>query len=426
METLYLVLYWLVMASAIIYVGWYLLAIGSAVIVIFNTSKWEVDITDPTKKSKAVVRKIEPFEIMVITKGGKPDFPIIDKNEQRLTVVGLHGDGSGITSEKKGQWKVERLEEKDAQGKDVEYPDVIQSKWGFFSPLFVFRWIVFYFTQRHVVRVWFPCFIWGFYELYSPHIMTFVRARSKKLNKTDSPEGGTNTRPSLVVIDESFDSTMEMVQDKTDHLLYISPIRLISDTIPTRDGFSLRADVTIIIEVDDLFQITSWKDWSPQLRSVVNNSTAKVFRSGGIDEVYATKTGKEDILQETIKDQLTSVGAIVKGKVLIEELGFKFVGITLNDLIPADEDSKKEMERVMAIVPEGRKNAEVAGMMLKKQIEQLKKADAETKNSLASLTAAQKSGGKIDWIISNGGSSKNSETDNAILAFLKRIENKKP
>lgn len=416
METLYFLLYWVVVVALVMYGASLLIALIASLAVVIKAEAWEVDPKDPLNKEKLkkVIRKVEPFEILIITKGGKPVFPIIDMNEKRLTVEGLRDSQEGIDNEKPGQWKVIEL------GKDDPYPQIIQSKWGWLSPLFIFRKLVFNVTQRHVVRVMFPFFIAGFYELYSPHIMTFVRARAKQIEK----------RATMTILeDQTFESQFEMVQDQTDHLLYISPMRFITNTMPTQDGFSLRADVTIMVKVVDPFQIVSLKDWSQQLVSAVDNALSQVFRTGSLDTVYAVKDKeKVNLIQETVKKQLTQKGKIIKKVSLMEYLGFEYLGISLNDLIPADEHAKKEIERIMAVLTEGRKNAEVAGLLLNSQITELGKATDEVRSSIAAITAAQNSKGKIDWIMTQGGKSPNGrseDTDKAILAFLRRIENSK-
>ncbi|KKS83232.1 MAG: hypothetical protein UV60_C0047G0007 [Parcubacteria group bacterium GW2011_GWA2_43_11] len=207
MATGYFLLYWSLFIVVGVYLSAMVIAFVTALIVVINTGKWEVNTSDPMLKTKGILRKVEPFEILAITRGGKPAFPIVDKNEQRLTFEGLKGDGSGISSEKPGQWKVVKLPDGD------EYPEIIQSVWGAFSPLYVFRTIVYSFTQRHVVRVLFPFFIAGFYELYAPHIMKFVRARAEKLNEKEKEER--IEKGSMIVLDQVFESTMQIVQDST-------------------------------------------------------------------------------------------------------------------------------------------------------------------------------------------------------------------
>lgn len=421
MGTVYFLLYWTIAVVLISYVTSIIIALIATAIVVAQAEMWEVDTTDPMNKTRKVIRRVEPFEIIVVTKGGKPIFPVIDMNEKRLTVKGLIDSDGGLDNEKPGQWKVIQLPEKDANGNKVNYPEIIQSRWGWLSPLYIFRKLVFSFTQRHVVRVLFPFFIAGFYELYSPHTMKFVRARAKKEDQTKVGRG------SMVVLDDVYESQFQIVQDSTDHLLYISPMRFITNTMPTKDGFSLRADVTIMVKVIDPFQIVSLKDWSQQLVSAVDNALSQVFRTGSLDTVYAVSDPtKVNLIQQMVKEQLTEVDKVIKDVSLMEYLGFEFVGITLNDLIPADAHAKTEIERIMAILTEGRKNAESAGLLLQEQVARLTGVSKETIDALASITAAQNSKGKIDWIMNTGGgSSDRGETDKAMLAFLKRIENKK-
>jgi antitoxin (DNA-binding transcriptional repressor) of toxin-antitoxin stability system len=130
METLYFLLYWVVVVALVMYGASLLIALIASLAVVIKAEAWEVDPKDPLNKEKLkkVIRKVEPFEILIITKGGKPVFPIIDMNEKRLTVEGLRDSQEGIDNEKPGQWKVIEL------GKDDPYPQIIQSKWGWLSP----------------------------------------------------------------------------------------------------------------------------------------------------------------------------------------------------------------------------------------------------------------------------------------------------
>jgi antitoxin (DNA-binding transcriptional repressor) of toxin-antitoxin stability system len=420
METVYFILYWLVVGPFFLYITTMVFALLAVLVVVVQAEAWEVDPIDPLnkKKAKKVIRRVEPFEILVVTKGGKPVFPIIDMNENRLTVAG-YVDGSGcLNNEQTGQWKVKELDTHDTNGSRIKYPEIIQSEWGWLDPIYVFRKLVFILTQRHVVRVMVPFFIAGFYELYSPHIMPYTRARAKKADGTKIKEG------TMVVLDEVFESNYQVVSDKSDHLKYISPMRFITNTMPTKDGFSLRADVTLIVKVEDIFKIVSLKDWSEQLQSAVDNALSQVFRTGTLDTVYAVSDeGKVNFIQDKIKEQLIQPSKVVEGKSFISYLGFVLEGVTLNDLIPADKHAKDEIERIMSIQTEGRKTAIAAGKLIEKQVAKLKETDAQTRSSLASITAAQKAGGKIDWIMNQGGSERG-DTDKAILTFLKRINEK--
>lgn len=412
------VVYLLVAVALSLYGLYVLISLVAATIVIVSAKTWEVDPKDPTLKGgKGVIRQLEPFDFVAVGKAGSPVFPVVRQTAARLSMFGLQTDG-GLEKNNVKHWDVIKVRDEDDESgaEKQEYKPHIQSPFGWLDPIFIFRKIVYEVTGRHVVRVWLPFFLFGFYELYAPVTMTFVRARAKTISSGDVEARA--TRPSMKVLDVVDDSTMEIVEDVTDHVLYEFPLRVITDTMPTRDGYSLRSDVTLVLRLKNLHKVVSWKDWSSQIRSVVADTSGRYFRKGTLDMVYASSEEGTETLQKEIKTALTDgkkytfkiekytfkteKGGAEEKEVKIsvmEALGFECLNVMLNDLIPGDKNSKQKIEEIMSIVAEGRSRASAAGALIKAQAEALNGVDSQTKSTLSTLTAAQNSKGKIDFII---------------------------
>jgi hypothetical protein len=358
---------------------------------------WTVDETDPDseKGKKGILRKIEAFDMLVIARAGDPKWLALQPTSHRITVHGARGS-SGFDMEEDADWMIEYVPTNEP------LPETIISEWGYLSPIYTLRKVIYALTGRHVVRIWFPFVFTGVFELYAPISTMFSRGRAKGIDK----------RPSMRVLGEPDaykNCEVEMVQDRTDHVLWQFPIRIITATIPTTSGLSFRADFTCVFELFNLLRLVSWKEWSSQIISTTSDAASKYFRPGAIEDVYATNATGVDVLQELIRKRLSDGNTYcfreVGGKKMsiLDVFGLKLLNVTLNDLVPADQTTEDKVNEIMSIVPEGKRRAEVSGLNLTAQVDALRDVDATTAANLGTITAAQKIGKEATFIIGAGG-----------------------
>jgi len=406
------------------YLVWYLFALVAGVWVSLRCDDYTVDSADPVSKENMnrFVRKVKPMELLVVGKGDKLVYPVLTGN-QRITLQGLR-DGS-LRSDVPEDWEVV-----DVQGNNP-MPSPIQHRWGFMSPLFVYRSMVYWWTGRHVVRVRFPGFFWGFYESHAPLTTQFIRARARKRNE----EALANNRAGFYVVDQpSENADFQTVSDVSDHFLWQFELPILTFSFPTRNGFSIVAFVTLYLQVVDLHKLVQWRNWSELLRSTVSDAASVHIRAGELEEVYASRKRTENAgndervreLQGIVERYLKNTEGVrpfasrngVQMSVL-EVLGLELRSVMLNDLLPENLKTEEEIRRILSIELEGNKKAGAAGAMIKAQVDALSGVDADVRQHLAAITAAQnagKNGGKLDYVMSTGGGS----LDQALLLKLLR------
>lgn len=388
----YVLLYWSVLMVFCGYVLIYLAALISPFIIFSSMSFWQVSLKDAEKK-KGIVRDMGPFDIVVVGRGGRPAFPVFTPSAQHLTFKGLQGGEPGMRTTTLDDWKMIRAPQK-------EYKDVIQSRYGWFSPLFVFRKLTFLVTGKHVVRVRAPFFIIGLFDFYEPITSRFTRAKTLKSYSKEE-------RPSMTTVDEVEVVNKMIVTDTSDHILWEFALTTISSDFATKDGYSLHVQVTLVLRVDNVYTIVSWTEWSAQIRIVINNIVNPYIRSGKLKERYALEVNKNE-LEDLIFDHLSKgeLYPMSKGKggkklSTMNTLGFLLQSVAIDDIFPASKETKKEIERIMAIAYEGAQKAEAAGKMVTEQANALDGKDDETKRSVVAMTAAGK-GSRTDIIIGGG------------------------
>ncbi len=417
MSTFYLVVYFVVTLGFFLYVTAQIAAVLGALTAAITMRPWLVDPKNPlSKKSqRGAIRDMEAMDIVVVGRGGSPAFPVITQSARRVSTQGLQAKES-MNRTSHGDWDVVAVD------KDTEYRSTIQSAFGYLDPVYTFRSLVYRLTGKQVVRIWFPFYITGLYALYEPITMKFVRARAKGLSKE---KGFQKTLDNLEGV-----SQYEIVEDVTDHMLWQFPLRTITESLPTKNGFSLRIDVTVFLQVTNALDLVSFKDWSSLVANKVSNAVSKVVRAGNLEQVYAVKEAinEEDYqtIAEDAKSEKKMGGSLIQAVIqeelearkyqsktqekdkdkeskisLMELLGLSCQQVILNDLIPADKDTEKRIVEIMSIQIEGEKRAVAAGRNIQERIKALEGATPEQVNSLAAITAAQEAGkgGKIDWII---------------------------
>ncbi len=391
------VLYSLLALSIGVYVLSYLIAVIAALSLFFFADVLTVDERDPgsDKSKRGVLRRMAQMDIVAVGKGGEdPRFPVIAETPRRLSVSGLADNRPGIQKDEETDWDVVRVAPR-------AYYSTIQSKWGYLSPLYVFRKLAHTISGRHVVRIFVPFYVWGFYALLEPIIMDFTRARSKVANVGVG-------RKNFIIKDELGGlSHLQIVTDETDHVKEEFPLRIVTDTLPTSSGFSIRLDITLVLKVQNLAKMVAWRNWSEQISSVVSDAVASVVRNKGVDEVYATKNASDvTIIQETVMKFLKNEGGVKpvgdNNTSVLDMLGLVLKLVTLNDLIPADTETENEIKRVMSIVLQGANEASAIAAKTKAGVEGLQGATSEQLRHLAAVTAANKAG-RIDFIEGAGG-----------------------
>lgn len=391
----------------------HILAIVAALIVWANADPWTVDKSNPLgeESKKRVVRTVEPFEMMIIGKGGKPKFPIIQRSAMRVSLKGLQKAPFGMQNDTIEDWDTVIVPAEEP------FHDTIQETLWWMSPLYVFRKLTHMMTGRHVVRVFFPFYVAGVYERRAPLNMKFVRARSKQANST-----ATN-RTGFVVVDQGVEgSEVAMVQDYSDHVLYTAPIRYLIPSFPCRGSAnSLRADVTVTVQVKNLHRLVAWADWSEQLLSVVADAVSAYIRPRTLDEAYVIQNQEQaSVLQDLIaqrlrEDNFRTIGG--KSISVLDVLGLDLQKVTLNDLLPADTNTEKAIVALTTITTEGEKRGEAAAALLKAQAGALTGVPQEVIQALAQITAAQNlgKGASVQYIMGAGGGA---SVDQALLAQL--------
>jgi len=391
MNELYTVLYVILLVVIWGFILSQTLAVFASIVAAISTDFWTVDINDPESRKSRLgsLRPLEALEIVVVGRAGAPRFPVLTETARRLSVHGLQNGEPGMQHNKPNNWKLIRV-----PGSKVYYP-LIQSQWGYLNPIYTFRKLTHWFTGRHVIKVWFPFYLAGFWRIYEPILMEFVRARERGLER----------RPHQRILDDmGGHGAYQIVEDQTDHLLEQFQLRSITETLPTMNGFSLRIDATLVLQVVNVHNVVVWKKWSKLLHSVVANAVGVVVRAGSIEDVYAAHKGTTQF-QEIITKYLRNEGGVhpFERTSVLNLLGLKLLQVNLNDLIPADVATETAINRIMSIEIEGTKVANVGGLKLQKQIEALKGASNEQVNNLAAITAAQGVGqgkGKVDYILS--------------------------
>jgi|GEM_PF-4189046 len=377
----------------------YVMAVVMPFVAWMSADLWTIDEKDPlsAKSKTGVLRKLEAMEMVTVGRAGAPRFAVIAMSGRRLTVDGLQDKRAGMRYATRADWKIRRVPDNET------YKPTIQSTWWILSPLYVFRVLTYGLTGRHVVRVFVPFFLFGFYAYYEPVLMEHVRARSRARAKTrhmyvKDNLGGLEVSP------------YEIVSSMTDHVLEQWPHRTITAALPTRDGFSIRMDYTITLRVDNLLDWTVWKDATRQIASVVANATGTLTRVGSLDEVYAAVRGKgETAFQERVLKYLRNIDDAMpfrdadgRNVSVLKMVGLDCLQVSLNDVVPADKETQQEIRRIMAIPLEQTNIAIGQKLTLEKQLEALNDKDENTVRAMASITAAQKIGegkGRTDFII---------------------------
>ena len=376
-----------------------------------NADQFTVNRKDPQdpRSLTGVIRELEPFEMMVIAKGGQFRHSVFQESSARITLAG-YLDPEGFRPNRNSHWNITRVPE------DQPFPPIISSGWSWLSPYYFYRRSVHEATGRHVIRVWFPFVTSGLYEIHSPIITDYERAVAK---------GRPTDRNHLVVLepDQEDSGNVRMVSNRTDHALLMFDHDVLTASFPVRGGLSFRANVTLQLELGNLAKLFSYRTWSNIINKATSNGAGIYFRPRSLDQAYAAAEDADngaDTLQDIIFQRLTdgrqhaytregNVGVSV-----MDTLGLNLTAVILNDLVPANKETQARVEEIMSIVPEGTNQADVTKALLKAQAEGLEGVDPETVRGLAAITAAQKGSNRTDFII--GGDSR----DPAALAYGRR------
>ncbi len=446
------ILFWMLYAVAGLAVCLALTAYALMAIAVIriglNADKWTVDRKDPlsTMRHKGILRELGPLENVMVTFAGDYRYVAFNKGAAGFSIRGLEEGDPGMRRYSERDWDL-------VTKTTVSSSSSVQSQWGWLSPIYCFRWLAYKLTGRHVVRIWFPFFTHGWWEMYKPELREYERARPK----------GQEMSQHMLVLGQNIDvgkgerpnpkkdsANVWMVADTTDHARWKFTHEYITSSFPTKAGYELKGHFLFVFEHTNWHRAFRWPDWSRRINGSTDEAFGTIVRSGDLESVYAAKDKSAvTAFQEAVTKHLTDAATKSFEKVVVtddqgrylseagnvvtvernaaqrklsvlEMLGLKLSDVSLVDLVPADEETEKAITKLMAILPEGKNRAEVAGMLVEAQIDVLDEVDPATAQALAGIIGAQQiaRAGKVDYLLGAGGSP---TVDQAMLNRINKI-----
>jgi hypothetical protein len=403
--------------------GLYLVSVISAIVsiavVTLQADKYEINPKDPQRNKLGdrfigLIREMRQYEIVVVGRSKRPAFPVFSPGAQKITVNGLQRRPTGMATTRSDDWVVSRVK------KGGKYENIIQSKYGWFSPLFMFRKGVFRFTGKHVVRVKFPFFAFGIFTYYEPITHKFKRLKTRDLQEVEK-------KVTMQLVKDFSDINKMVVVDVSDHVMFESALTFMTSAFPTTQGYEVQYEIALTLQSYNLDIIVSWEDWSTQMETIVNNFVGPYIRGGTLDNRYAGLVENEsgESLTKLIFNYLTkplpedggfTLSKDRDGKEIstMETLGWRLVSVAINNVYSPD---KGDINKLLVIKTEGDRVAYAGQQEIAKSVEALKDADESTKSALGIITAARSGkSGRTDLFISQGGPQATPDT-----AYIKRV-----
>jgi len=422
-----------VLTLSVAIVSVYVTAIVAAIRVAADAERYTINNKDPLSTPKAILRVLGPLDAVMVTFSGRYLYVAFNEGAAAWTVQGLMEPEKepGMRSRRESDWA--RILLPDSEG---EIPPTIQSRYGFWDPIYLFRYLVFRATGRHVVRLWFPFFVVGVWEILSPEQRPYVRARPKGLKRNahmEVLEHGVDGNPDP----SAHSGSAWMVSDTTDRIVVEDSHGVLTASFPNKSGYEFRSHIILQLLVVNFHRAYRIKALYERINATVSEAWGHYSRPGSLDTVYAADVRGTTRVQKLVEKYLTKAETkafgfrVVRSEnsqkqerqklSLMEWAGLELVDVALADIVPADHDTEKAVQLLMRIVPEGVNKAQAARALLEGQIEALGTIkDPKLADALQRLVVAEKLGsaGNIDIIMNQAGG----DPVRAVDAVLNKIQ----